>query len=202
MKYQLQPQRPSFNNEGITTHAGWVLIYNVDPNTGEYQYACYEYLPTGVSLPAYSFLDEPQNVDDKHAIVRNADGWTYPNDYRGHLIYSMETATESIVNTIGDIPDNYTLLPPNTQFDSWDGEKWILDIEKKHQYLVDIANTEKTRLMNDATNQLSFLQDAIDAEIATEDEQAAYILWKKYRVALNRIDVNDAPNIDWPVKPQ
>lgn len=202
MKYQLQPQQPSFNNEGITTRAGWVLIYNVDSNTGEYLYACYEYLPTGVSLPAYAFLDEPQKVDDKHAIVRDAQGWTYPNDYRGHSIYLLENAAESIVSMIGDIPDNYTLLQPNTQFDSWDGEKWILDIHKKHQYLIDIANNEKRRLMNDATSQLSFLQDAIDAEIATEDEQAAYILWKKYRVALNRIDVNDAPNIDWPVKPQ
>jgi hypothetical protein len=46
------------------------------------------------------------------------------------------------------------------------------------------------------------LQDAIDAEIATDKEKTLYAEWKKYRVLLNRIDVDAAPAITWPEKPE
>ena len=42
----------------------------------------------------------------------------------------------------------------------------------------------------------------MDADIATDDEKILFTEWKKYRVLLNRIDVNQAPNINYPEKPE
>ncbi|HKS12933.1 MAG TPA: tail fiber assembly protein, partial [Pseudomonas sp.] len=47
------------------------------------------------------------------------------------------------------------------------------------------------------------LQDAVDIDDATEEEEAQLKLWKKYRVALNRIPSQAAypTAIDWPAPP-
>ncbi|MCE7685092.1 tail fiber assembly protein, partial [Escherichia coli] len=45
------------------------------------------------------------------------------------------------------------------------------------------------------------LQDAVDLEIATEEEASLLAAWKKYRVLLNRVDTSVAPDIEWPAVP-
>ncbi|MBX4132287.1 tail fiber assembly protein [Frischella sp. Ac48] len=60
---------------------------------------------------------------------------------------------------------------------------------------------KKNRLISEASNQIAYLQDAVDLEIATDEEKTVCAAWKKYRILLNRINVNDAPNIVWPEKP-
>ncbi|EIZ0225435.1 tail fiber assembly protein, partial [Escherichia coli] len=45
------------------------------------------------------------------------------------------------------------------------------------------------------------LQDAVDLELATEEEVTQLAAWKRYRVLLNRIDTSTAPEIKWPVTP-
>ena len=201
MKYQLQPKEALLDNNGLTISAGWAIVYNVDAK-GEFLQATYQYLPVGVGLPANAYLDAPKSVKDNQAIIRNGQKWTYPKDFRGQKVYSITTGAEITVNQIGDIPDNYTLLSPNSEFDSWDGEKWVLDTEKQHQHDVDIATSQKKQLLSDVNEQISYLQDAIDADIATDAEKTLFAALKKYRVLLNRIDVNQAPDIEWPVKPE
>ena len=202
MKYELQPAVAILDENGLTTSAGWSIIYNVDSQTGEYQGATYQFLPVGVGLPAYAYLDAPKKAEDDHAIVRQGDKWIYPVDHRGKAIYSTETGAESIVTNIGDTPEGYTLLKPTSDFDSWNGKKWVLDKEKQHQYDVTTAQSQQSQLLNDANSAISNLQDAVDAEIATEQQTEMLKKWKKYRFELNQIDVNTAPNIQWPANPQ
>lgn len=47
------------------------------------------------------------------------------------------------------------------------------------------------------------LQDAIDIGVSTEAEDALLLAWKRYRVALNRIDQQPGYPIDvaWPERP-
>lgn len=45
------------------------------------------------------------------------------------------------------------------------------------------------------------LQDAVDLEIATEEENSLLEAWKKYRVLLNRVDTSVAPDIEWLIQP-
>ena len=200
MKYELQPQSAVLDNNGLTISAGWAIIYNVD-DKGEFLHATYQYLPTGVGLPAHAYLDAPKNVQENQAIIHNGQQWTYPKDLRGTMIYSTETGAETTMQEVGEIPDGYTTSKPTSEFDSWDGKKWILDAEKQHQYEVNQALAKKNQLIAEATTQISYLQDAVDTDIATDAEIELFSALKKYRALVNRIDTKLAPNIDWPSKP-
>ena len=201
MKYQLQPQSAVLDSKGLTVSAGWAVVYNVDAK-GEFLQATYQYLPTGVGLPAHAYLEAPKNVQENQAIIHNGQQWTYPKDLRGTTIYSTETGAETTMQEVGDIPEGYTTLKPDSEFDKWDGKKWQLDKNKQHQSQVNQATAEKNQLIAEATSQINYLQDAVDSQIASEQEIQLLAEWKKYRVLLNRIDVQQAPNIDWPKQPK
>lgn len=66
--------------------------------------------------------------------------------------------------------------------------------------LVSQAEQLKVTLMSEATQQISILQDAVDLEMATDDEKLQLTAWKKYRVLLNRVDTSSS-SISWPKKP-
>lgn len=201
MKYQLTPKMAQFNKEGFVIVEGWALIYNTDNRTGEFINATYEYVAEGIGLPDHVCLDAPKSVKDGKAIIRDGDKWSYPSDHRGKKIYSTVTGAELTITEIGDIPSDYTLLKPSSEFDNWNGENWVLNAEKQHQHEIDVATSLKKHLLSEVKEQIEYLQDAIDADIATDDEKSLFASLKKYRVLLNRIDVQQAPNIDWPEKP-
>ncbi|HFS5790663.1 TPA: tail fiber assembly protein [Citrobacter werkmanii] len=67
--------------------------------------------------------------------------------------------------------------------------------------LKESADEKKQTLMMGAAEMIAPLQDAVDLDIATEDEKSQLLAWKKYRVLLNRVDTSKAPDIDWPEKP-
>ena len=201
MKYQLQPESAVLGNSGLTISEGWVVVYNVDAK-GEFLQATYQYLPIGVGLPANAYLEAPQSVKNNQAIIHDGQQWTYPKDLRGTKIYSIETGGETILQEVGEIPDGFTELKPTSEFDSWDGKKWQFDKNKQHQYEVNQASIKKNQLLSEAASQLSYLQDAIDSQIASEQETQLFVEWKKYRVLVNRIDIEQAPNIEWPNQPK
>ena len=201
MKYQIQPKSAVLDNSGLTISAGWAVIYNVD-SKGEFLQATYQYLPLGVGLPANAYLDAPKSVTDNQAIIHNGQQWIYPKDLRGTKIYSIETGGETILQEVGEIPDGFTELKPASEFDSWDGKKWQFDKNKQHQYEVNQALTKKNQFLAEAASQLSYLQDAVDSQIASEQEAQLLVEWKKYRVLINRIDIELAPNIEWPNQPK
>ena len=200
MKYQLQPESAVLDNRGLTISAGWAVVYNVNAK-GEFLQATYQYLPIGVGLPANAYLEAPQSVKDNQAIIHDGQQWTYPKDLRGTKIYSTETGAETTLQEVGEIPDGFTELKPTSEFDSWDGKKWQFDKNKQHQYEVNQASIKKNQLLSEAASQLSYLQDAVDSQIASEQEAQLLAEWKKYRVLVNRIDIDQAPNIDWPNNP-
>lgn len=200
MKYQLQPPLAVLDNSGLTISAGWAVVYNADSN-GEFLQAAYQYLPVGVGLPANAYLDAPNSVNDNRAIIHNGKNWTYPPDYRGQKIYSTVTGSESVVTDVGEIPADFTFLQPGSEFDRWDGEQWVLDTEKQRKHHIAAATANKKQLLAYANEQIGYLQDAIDADLVTDNEKTLFAEWKKYRVLLNRVDVNLAPDIEWPTEP-
>ncbi|EMP4585213.1 tail fiber assembly protein [Enterobacter hormaechei] len=46
------------------------------------------------------------------------------------------------------------------------------------------------------------LQDAVDLDMATDEEKSRYDTWRKYRVLLTRVDTSQAPDINWPDPPE
>lgn len=59
----------------------------------------------------------------------------------------------------------------------------------------------KASLIARATIAIDPLQDAVDLDVATNEEIKSLKAWKQYRVAVNRIDAYTADVIDWPNTP-
>lgn len=95
-----------------------------------------------------------------------------------------------------DIPEGFTA---NGEW-MFDGEKIVPRIIP-HEESVAKASELKAYYITVATNAINPLQDAVDLEIATDEEKRLLLLWKKYRVEVNRTDVNKAPDIAWPEQP-
>lgn len=67
--------------------------------------------------------------------------------------------------------------------------------------LIILAESRRSMLRAEADIAIQPLQDANDLGIATEDEASQLIAWKKYRVMLMRVNMEDAENIMWPEQP-
>jgi hypothetical protein len=64
-----------------------------------------------------------------------------------------------------------------------------------------IASSRLAAEMDEANRAIAPLQDAVDINIATDEEITRLAKWKRYRVELSRIDTSNAPDIEWPKKP-
>lgn len=78
---------------------------------------------------------------------------------------------------------------------------WVDAPPPTKSMLVAAAERKKAELLDVAGKVIAPLQDADDLAIATEEEAAQLRLWKTYRVQLNRINPQDAPETDWPLPP-
>ncbi|WP_113633122.1 tail fiber assembly protein [Pectobacterium peruviense] len=200
--YSTQIKNAELNERGLAINSGWITVYHVNPATREYQSASYEYVMQGVGLPADSYADEPQLPPVGQALRRSDDdkSWEQVPDYRGQTVYSTETRQSQIVTQFGELPDSVTLLKPATEFDKWNGKKWLIDKAAKATAAIKSAQQELATRKADATSRITELTYAVNLDIATDAEKTALAAWQKYTVLLNRIDVN-ATDIDWPMAP-
>ncbi|EOT8305190.1 tail fiber assembly protein, partial [Escherichia coli] len=99
------------------------------------------------------------------------------------------------------LPENVTWLSPEGEYQKWNGTAWVKDTEAEKLFRIREAEETKNSLMQVASEHIAPLQDAVDLEIATEEETSLLEAWKKYRVLLNRVDTSSAPDIEWPASP-
>ncbi|MHA3204287.1 tail fiber assembly protein, partial [Yersinia pseudotuberculosis] len=84
---------------------------------------------------------------------------------------------------------------------------WIFDSEKlvrrnvSAAEIIAAAAAKKATLKAAADSEIDWRQDAVDAGEASKKEISELAAWKKYRVALMRIDISKAPDINWPESP-
>lgn len=62
----------------------------------------------------------------------------------------------------------------------------------------EIAITQRAQLRIRADSEIAWRQDAVDADIATDEEKSALAAWRKYRVLLMRVD---PAKPEWPKVP-
>ncbi|KDE35160.1 tail fiber assembly protein [Kosakonia radicincitans] len=82
--------------------------------------------------------------------------------------------------------------------------EWMFDGQQIIPVSVDyVANAEayKQSLLKDAAMAIAPIQDAVDLEVAADEEMALLSAWKMYRVMVNRVNTSLAPDIEWPEKP-
>ncbi|WP_109866195.1 tail fiber assembly protein [Escherichia coli] len=197
-------EKAKLNNELIAIAAGYITVFNYDGRTREYLSSSVEYLPSGLGIPANSCIDAPGENKEDFAICRTADlnAWEYVADHRGETVYSTKTGQVVSISLPGNYPPETTLYPPLTPYDKWNGERWVTDKAAKAAAEIAKANTTKTALIKNATAKIDPLQDAVDLDMATDEEKSRYDAWRKYRVLLTRVDTSLAPDIPWPEPPK
>ena len=60
----------------------------------------------------------------------------------------------------------------------------------------------QARQLDEAEAVIRVLERAVKLGMATDEEKAQLEAWERYSVLLSRINPDDAPNINWPDKPE
>lgn len=193
----------TLDKNNLAKTPGSIVVYNFAPDSREYINSSTEYLFVGVGIPANACIEPPPQVESKQSALRSSDNtsWTVSPDFRGDTVYDIYSATPFIVTEIGALPANLTTLSPATEFDKWDGQQWITDTVAQHADEVSKAESLKKTLMENASEKISILQDAVSLGIATDDETKDLTAWQAYRVLLSRTDTSASPDVIWPSLP-
>lgn len=159
-----------------------------------------DYANTNSFAPTNALRVAPEFKAGFHPCERDG-AWIMVPDYRGTKVYDINTAQESEIKELGELPDGVTTIAPDVDFPKWNGEKWVTDNVAKKESDIAAAEAQKQYLVAEATAAIAPLQDAVDLDMATQREESLLKEWKKYRVLLNRVDTSSAPDVAWPQKP-
>jgi len=109
-------------------------IYNYSNITGEFLSDSTARLdPIGQQpmIPAYATLTPPPSAGNFQKAVFSGDAWTLVEDHRGRQVWNTETVEQGIVNELGPLPENVTVLNPSEiVYPKWEGGTWVTDRSK------------------------------------------------------------------------
>lgn len=114
---------------------------------------------------------------------------TDPIKYGADLYHALREGKYGKVD-IAPTPDDYR----------WEKGQWVR-LGRHETMRAILAAQKKSTLMQQAHDVIAPLQDAVNLDMVSEAEKATLLVWKKYRVWLNRVDITQAPDIDWPEVP-
>ncbi|MFM4808542.1 tail fiber assembly protein [Aeromonas hydrophila] len=192
--------------DGFASDSGWELAHCINQATGEYLYSQDVWVSVGTSMPAGAFIDPPPQSEPGKAIVRQHGAWELVDDLRGTVAYNKQTRQSEVVNALGMLPEQLTLLVPQSQFDVWNTTvgAWVKDATAEQAWLTQQAQSQRTNLLGEASIEIAALLDALDPAIISNPDdqvQAKLMEWKTYRAELAIIDCSVHP-VNWPAKPQ
>lgn len=201
--------RVTWGDDGFASNSGWELVYVAHPQTGQYLTSQEVWISIGTGLPAGAYLDEPMQLEQGKAIVRDSSGWVLVDDNRGRTAYYKQNRQPIVIEMLGTLPVTLTLIPPSSLFDVWNEQTqgWVKDEVLEDAWLIQQAQAQRQALMSEASQEIAVLVDALDPSIISDpsdDDQVKLIAWKTYRVELSKIDQqpNYPDSIIWPSKPQ
>lgn len=184
----------------MNKEAQTITIYNLSADTQEFIGAGDAYIPAHTGLPAYCTDIEPPEVSNGSVAVFDATDrkWSVIEDHRGMTVYDISDGNPVYISSLGPLADNLTCVSPDGEFKKWDGNKWIKDDEAEKKVKLREAETTKNNLMQLANDNITPLQDAVDLDMATDEEKENLLAWKKYRVLIMRVDTSSP---EWPTPP-
>ncbi|HFK4477375.1 TPA: tail fiber assembly protein [Citrobacter sedlakii] len=181
-----------------------ITVYNLRSDTNEFIGIGDAYIPAYTGLPANCTTIKPPIIQDGFAAIfdTNNKKWLLYEDHRGENVFDIENGNKQLITELGPYPVGTTNLPPENQWQKWNGRAWVNDSEAEHNAHVRDAELLKNELMKLANINIEILQDAIDFDMATEEDKSLLTEWRKFRIELNRLNLNTAPAISWPAKPE
>lgn len=189
------------NKSGLADAAGMIRIYSYDAKSGVYINSTEEYLLQGVGVPADSTIIPPPVIEENNVAVFREGSWQVITDHRGETVYAITNgAAQEVTETI-DYPAGTTPLKPDTEFDKWDGEKWVTDRGAMNVAQIKDAEASRRALLAEAQVKISIWQTELQLGIIDNEDKAKLISWLSYIKELQKIDSNAAPDIQWPDSP-
>ncbi|EAN9661264.1 tail fiber assembly protein [Salmonella enterica subsp. enterica serovar Pomona] len=183
----------------MSGQAQTIKVYNLRSDTNEFIGAGDAYIPPHTGLPANCTDIAPPDIPSSHIAVFDSETetWKLKEDHRGETVYDTTTGNPVYISEPGPLPENFTSVSPGDGYKKWDSKAkvWVNDEAAEAAARLREAEGTKKRLLQLATDKIAPLQDAVDLDIATEDEKAQLDEWKQYRVLVNRVDTT---NPDWP----
>lgn len=184
----------------MTAQTRTITIYNYRSDTLEFIGKGDAFIPPFTGLPANcTNTPAPETqpgfiaiFDDKNEV------WKTIEDHWGEIVFNTQTGEPIHLTEPGSYPEGVTSIEPDNTWQKWDGETWVDDPLAKKNALIEDAILQKAALLKKATDEISTLQDAVDLNIATDDEAERLKTKKIYRVMLSRVNPSDAPDIAWP----
>ncbi|ERT14811.1 tail fiber assembly protein [Photorhabdus temperata] len=108
------------------------------------------------------------------------------------------------ISVTDDIFNEFSGMPPIGKILSYgeDGLPCWEDIPPPtKEQLIAIAEIQRAQFLSLANEKITPLSDAVELDMATNEEAQLLKEWKKYRIMLNRVDTSKTPEIDWPISP-
>lgn len=177
-----------------------ITVYNFKADTKEFIGAGDAYIPAHTGLPANCTDVEPIIAPTGKVTVFDCLDlkWLLVDDHRGETVFDVFTQNKIHISELGPLPENVTSIAPSGQYQRWNGKAWEKDEDAERLAMEAEATEHKKSLMQAANERIATLQDAVELEMATDDEMSNLIEWKKYRVKLSRVD----PAVgNWPSLP-
>ena len=120
--------------------------------------------------------------DTNHVVSVSADpSMLYPKD---SIVVAASGVPDALVNRVGVWMFN--------------GKEFVLDPSVG----IEQARRRKAAALEEATEQVSILRDAVESGKATDNEKRLFELWRDYRIAVNRLDINEGTVMKLPAKPE
>ncbi|ENB4669151.1 tail fiber assembly protein [Salmonella enterica subsp. enterica serovar Newport] len=186
----------------MSEQAQTIKIFNLRSDTNEFIGAGDAYIPPHTGLPANCTDIAPPDIPASHIAIFDAETqtWSLHEDHRGEMVYDTTTDNQVYISAPGPLPENVTSVSPGGEYQKWDSKAkvWVKDEAAEKAAQLRQAEETKNRLLQIASEKIAPLQDAVDLDIATDDEKAQLDEWKKYRILVNRVDTT---NPDWPEVP-
>ncbi len=197
--------RVVWGENGFASKSGWAFAHCINQTTTEFSHSQDVWVVVGTGVQAGAFLDPPPQHEDGKAIVRQNGAWELVDDLRGATAYNKQTKQDEVINSLGPLPSDLTLIAPTSRFDVWDedGGCWVKDDKAEQDWLTQQATYRRTSLLGEASNEIAALIDALDPEIISDPDdnnQVRLISWKVYRANLSSVDCASHP-VQWPEKP-
>lgn len=192
----------ALNKNGLAKSAGTLTIYNFNAVSGEFAGSSDEFLAQGVGLPANACITAPPATEAGHVALYRDGSWLVVADHRGETVYSITDGTEVLIDKPGEYPADTTPLKPSTAWDKWDGEKWVTDPVKEKAASIKAAEERQATLISEANSVTQAWQTQLRLDMITDADKASLMAWMKYVQDVQAVNVQEAPAVTWPQKPQ
>ncbi|WP_239641967.1 tail fiber assembly protein [Edwardsiella tarda] len=186
---------------GLATETTTVTVYGYSSESNEFTGEYDVRIIAGTGIPGLSTLIAPPQHKNGVAHTFNGTAWSEVADHRGNTMYSTSTGESMIVTDLGEVPSGYTLTPPGTPYDKWDGSTWVTDPIAQHAAAVARADAKKASLLDEANATTADWRTELTLGIISESDKAKLVAWMEYIKAVKAVDTSTAPNVSWPDLP-